>query len=143
MSDERSQREANKALVRRYYDELWNRRAIDKIDEILTPDVTFHGSLGMSATGHQGFIAYAETVRAAFPDFHNTIEELVAEETKLVACLTYRGTHQGTLFDVPPTGRTIEYAGMALFLFRDGLISHLWVLGDRLSLLRQLGAVAA
>ena len=138
-----AQIEANKDLVRRYYDELWNRWAFDTIGGILTPDVTFHGSLGMSATGHEGFIAHAETVRAAFPDFHNTIEELVAEETKLVACLTCRGTHQGDIFGVPPTGRTIEYAGMALFLFRDGLISHLWVLGDRLSLLQQLGAVAA
>lgn len=132
--------DANKALVRRYYDELWNRWDFGAIAGILTPDVTFHGSLGMSATGHDGFIGYADTVRAAFPDFHNTVEEMIAEDAKLAALLTYRGTHRGAIFGIEPTGRRIEYAGVAIFLFRDALISHVWVLGDRLALLQQLGA---
>jgi steroid delta-isomerase-like uncharacterized protein len=133
--------EQNKALVRRYYDELWNNWSFDRIAGILTPDVAFHGSLGMSASGHGGFIEYAETVRAAFPDFHNTVEELIAEEAKVAALLTYRGTHRGPIFGVEPTGKKIEYAGVAILLFRDALISHVWVLGDRLALMQQIGAV--
>ena len=77
-------------------------------------------------------------VRAAFPDFTNTIEELIAEGDKVAACMTYRGTHMGEIFDIEGTGRSIRYIGTAIFVFRDGLVSNAWVLGDRLELLRQL-----
>jgi predicted ester cyclase len=134
--------EANKALVRRFYDELWNGWDFGVIGEILTPDIVFRGSLGAQTTGHDGFIGYAESVRAAFPDFHNTVEQMIAEGDRLAACLTYRGTHSGgEIFNVPPTGRKITYTGVAIFLFRDALISHAFVLGDRFQLMLQLGAI--
>jgi steroid delta-isomerase-like uncharacterized protein len=135
------QSNANKALVRRFYDELWNRWDYAAIGEILAPDAVFRGSLGAQTSGHEGFIAYAEFVRAAFPDFHNRVEELIAEGDKVAACLTYTGTHKGEIFNVPPTGRRIGYTGVGIFLFRDGLISHAFVLGDRFQLMLQLGAI--
>jgi len=130
--------EDSKALVRRFYEDLWNRRDYSAIGEILTPDIAFHGSLDIDATGHDGFTDYAETVRAAFPDFHNKIEEMIAEGDRLAACLTYTGTHRGEIFGIEGTGRPIRYAGVGIFVFRDERISHVWVLGDRLALLRQL-----
>ena len=133
--------EANKALVRRFYETLWNRWDYAAIGGILTPDVVFRGSLGVQKSGHAGFVEYAEYVRAAFPDFHNRIEELIAEDEKIAACLTYTGTHEGEIFSVPPTGRRIEYTGVAIFLVRGGLISHGFVLGDRFQLALQLGAI--
>ena len=132
----------SKALVRRFYEDLWNRWDYSAIGEILTPDIVFHGSLNIDATGHDGFINYAETVRGAFPDFHNKIEETIAEGDKLAACLTYSGTHQGEIFGIEATGRPIRYAGVGIFLFRDGLIGQVWVLGDRLALMRQLSEPA-
>ena len=128
----------HKKTVRRFYEELWNRWNYDVIDEILAPNVAFHGSLGISKNGHAGFIEYAETVRAAFPDFTNSVETLIAEGDKVAACLTYHGTHMGTIFDIEGTGRRIRYIGTAIFVFRDGLICNAWVLGDRLELLHQL-----
>ena len=77
-------------------------------------------------------------VRPAFPDFTNSVEELIAEGDKVAACLTYRGTHLGEIYDIEGTGRQIRYIGTAIFVFRDGLISNAWVLGDRLELLKQL-----
>lgn len=130
--------EDHKKMVRRFYEELWNKWNYGIIGEILTPDIGFHGSLGVQKSGHQGFIDYAETVRAAFPDFTNSVEELIAEGDKVAACLTYRGTHRGEIFDIEPTGRSIRYIGTAIFVFRDGLIGNAWVLGDRLELLQQL-----
>lgn len=130
--------ENNRKLVRRFYEELWNRWDYDIIGEILTPDIVFHGSLNIDATGHDGFIDYAETVRGAFPDFHNKLEETIAEGDKLAACLTYTGTHRGEIFGIEATGQPIRYAGVGIFLFRDGLIGQVWVLGDRLALMRQL-----
>jgi predicted ester cyclase len=80
-----------------------------------------------------------QTVRDAFPDFHNTIEELVAENQHVAARLTYHGTQRGEIFGVVPTGRRITYAGAAFFQITDGRITKGWVLGDRMSLLQQLG----
>lgn len=128
----------HKKMVRRFYEELWNKWNYGIIGEFLTPDVGFHGSLGLQKNGHQGFIDYAQMVRAAFPDFTNSVEELIAEGDKVAACLTYRGTHRGEIFDIEPTGRSIRYIGTAIFVFRDGLIGNAWVLGDRLELLQQL-----
>ena len=130
--------EDHKKMVRRFYEELWNNWNYGIIGEFLTPDVGFHSSLGLQKNGHQGFIDYAQMLRAAFPDFTNSVEELIAEGDKVAACLTYRGTHRGELFDIEPTGRSIRYIGTAIFVFRDGLISNAWVLGDRLELLQQL-----
>ena len=130
--------EDHKKMVRRFYEELWNKWDYGIIGEILTPDVGFHGSLGLQKNGHQGFIDYAQMVRAAFPDFTNSVEELIAEGDKVAACLTYRGTHRGEIFDIEPTGRSIRYIGTAIFVLRDGLIGNAWVLGDRLELLQQL-----
>ena len=130
--------EDHKKMVRRFYEELWNNWNYGIIGEFLTPDVGFHSSLGLQKNGHQGFIDYAQMLRAAFPDFTNSVEELIAEGDKVVACLTYRGTHRGELFDIEPTGRSIRYIGTAIFVFRDGLISNAWVLTDRLELLQQL-----
>ncbi len=130
--------EDHKKIVRRFYEELWNKWNYAIIGEILTQDIGFHGSLGVQKNGHQGFIDYAEMVRAAFPDFTNSVEELIAEGDKVAACLTYRGTHLGEIFNIEGTGRSIRYIGTAIFVFRDGLISNAWVLGDRLDLLRQL-----
>ncbi len=130
--------EDHKTMVRRFYEELWNKWNYAIIGEILTPDIDFHGSLGVQKIGHKGFIDYAEMVRAAFPDFTNSVEELIAEGDKVAACLTYRGTHLGEFFAIEGTGRSIRYIGTAIFVFRDGLISNAWVLGDRLELLQQL-----
>ena len=81
------------------------------------------------------------TVRAAFPDFHNTIEDLIAEGNRVAARLSYRGTHRGELFRIAPTGRRVTYSGIALFRIAGGKIIDVWVIGDTLGLLRQLGGV--
>src|SRR4029077_11246869 len=93
----------NKLLIRRYYDELWNRWDFALVDALIAEDFVFRGSLGVSVRGREGFRDYMRTVRRAFPDFHNQIEEMIAEGDRVVARLTYTGTHQGELFGVAPT----------------------------------------
>ena len=128
----------HRGLIRRYYQELWNRWNFAIAGELLTGDIVFHGSLGVSAQGIPAFLDYVRLVQTAFPDFHNHVDETVVESNKIFARLTYRGTHRGPLFGVPPAGRTISYAGAALFTVLDGKISTGWVLGDAIGLLRQL-----
>jgi len=130
--------EENKSLVRRYYDEMWNRWDLSLADELLGEGLTFRGSLGVAVRGRDGFRDYVRAVRRAFPDFHNRIEELVAEGDKVVARLTYTGTHHGELFGIGPTGKRVTYAGVALLRIEADRIAEGWVLGDIHGLIRQL-----
>lgn len=132
--------EANKFLVQRYYDEMWNVWNFDAANELLSPDIIFRGSLGTETRGREAFCEYMRTVRRAFPDFHNSIETIVAENDQVAARLKYTGTHEGEIFGVAPTQRKIAYAGAAFFRISERQIAEGWVLGDILGLLISLGA---
>jgi steroid delta-isomerase-like uncharacterized protein len=128
----------HKPLVRSWYDEMWNRWDETVFGRILDPDVELRGSLGQTHRGFAALASYMQFVRAAFPDFHNEIEVMVEEGDAVFARLRYTGTHRGAIFGIAPTGRRIEYAGAALFRFRNGRIWNVWVLGDVDGLKRQL-----
>jgi steroid delta-isomerase-like uncharacterized protein len=127
-----------KSVVRRYYSEIWNAWSDPALEELLSPDIVFRGSIGTAVEGIAGFKQYRERIRSVFPDFHNHIEELVAEGDQVAAHLAYSGTHRGELFGFPGTGRKITYQGLALFGFQEGKIVRGFVLGDTETLKRQL-----
>jgi len=131
--------EQNKDLIRRFFDEMWNPWNFAKADELLAPDITFRGTLGSELKGRDAFRDYMRKVRAAFPDFHNTIVQMTAEDDRVTARTFYRGTHRGEIFGVAPTGKAISYSGAAFFRIADGQVIEGWVLGDLVGLLRQLG----
>lgn len=133
----------NQRLVETFFNVMWNTWDDATMRDILDPAIDFHGSIGLHVTGHDGFAGYMQTIRDAFPDFHNRIDEIIATDDRAVARLTYTGTHDGPLFDHAPTGKPIEYAGVAMFTMAGGKITKVWVLGDRLALLQQIGAVSA
>ena len=130
----------NKNLIHRYYADLWNRWDDAVVDEIIAPGIKFRGSLGVTVSGLDGFRGYVAQVRAAFPDFHNQIDDLVAEGDMVAARLTYSGTHQGELYGAAPTGNRIEYGGAAFFRISQGRITSGLVYGDTMGLMRQIGA---
>lgn len=128
----------NKSIVRRYYEDLWNKWDLSRIEDLIAEDILFRGSLGVSVTGREGFKDYVHMVRDAFPDFHNTIEELIAEDERIAARLTYTGTHKGELFGMAATGKQVSYSGAAIFrIVRDHIVEG-WVLGDTRGLVNQL-----
>jgi len=133
----------NKALIRKYYEELWNRWNFAAAEELIDEEISFRGSLGSSVHGRERFEEYMRTVQRAFPDFHNHTEELIAENDKVVARLTYTGTHQGELFGIAPTGRRVSYAGVAIFRVAGDSIVEGWVLGDVRALMQQLSGERA
>ena len=130
----------NKNLIRRYYADLWNRWDDAAVDEIIAPGIKFRGSLGVTVSGRDGFRGYVARVRAAFPDFHNQIDELLAEGDTVAARLTYSATHQGKLYGAAPSGKRVEYVGTAFFRISQGQITRGLVYGDTLGLMRQIGA---
>lgn len=132
------QTDTHKDLIHHYYGALWNRWDFALVDELIAGSVVFRGSLGISVQGREGFKEYMRTVRAAFPDFHNRIEELIAENDRVAAQLTYTGTHEGEVLGIAPTGRRVSYVGVALFRVFDNRIAEGWVLGDVHGLVKQL-----
>jgi steroid delta-isomerase-like uncharacterized protein len=129
---------ATSELVRSFYDELWNRWDDTLVDDVLSPDFAFRGSLGTSTVGRDGWRTYRDTIRSGSADFHNHAVTVVAEDTCAAARLLYSGTHTGPLLGLPATGRRFEYAGAAFFTVDDGLLASAWVLGDLEGLRRQL-----
>jgi len=130
----------NRQLIARFYLEMWNRFDKSIFSEILTEDIRFRGSLGQYKNGYAEFGEYVDFIQRAFPDFSNEIEETISEGDKAFARLIYRGTHRGEVFGIEPTGRPIQYAGAAVFKFRDDRIAEVWVLGDIHGLISQLQA---
>ena len=127
-----------KSLIRRYYSELWNEWSTTAIEELISPSIVFRGSIGTAVNGIEEFKRYVNRIRAAFPDFHNHLDELIGEGDKVVARLTYTGTHRGELFGFSGTNKKITYSGIAIFQFREGRIVSGYVLGDTESLKRQI-----
>jgi hypothetical protein len=79
-------RDLVESCIRRFCYELWNDWRLDLAEQLLSPALEFRGSLGKEVRGRDGFVAYAQIVRAAFPDFHNEVRELVIDETAPPRC---------------------------------------------------------
>lgn len=131
--------DANERIVGRFYHELWNAWGLSVADEILAEGVRFRGSLGATLEGREAFKGYVQAVRAAFPDWHNRIDETISCGDRVVARMTWSGTHEGKLRDVEPTGARVEYVGAAIFRLHEGRITEAWVVGDTQELWRALG----
>ncbi len=127
-----------RVLVKEFYSEIWDRRDLSRCSELLTPDFTFRGSLGSTHVGPDAFTSYVDGVHGALGDYHCEILDLVAERDQAFARMRFSGTHRGELLGYPATGKPVEWAGAALFAFRNGRIADLWVLGDVHALLSLL-----
>jgi steroid delta-isomerase-like uncharacterized protein len=133
--------EENETIVRRFYGELWNGWRLDVVDEIMSSELRFRGSLGSTHEGRDEFKRYVKGMRIAFPDWHNQIDEMLAVDDRVVARMTWSGTHRGALGDIEPTNAHVEYAGAAFFRLEKGLIEEAWVVGDTQKLWRALGVL--
>ena len=131
--------EGNEGIVERFYRELWYDWDLDVADEILAEDLRFRGTLGSTLEGREAFKGYVETVRRAFPDWHNRIDEVITCGDRVVTRTTWSGTHEGALAGVEPTGARVEYVGAAIFRISAGKIEEGWVVGDTQELWRALG----
>lgn len=129
-----------RTLVRRFYEEVWNRADEDVARVILHPDLVFRGSLGPERHGVDGFIDYMRSVHAALAEYRCVIDDLVATDIRAAARMTFTGIHRGEFFGVPATGRRITWVGSAFFTIAAGRIERLWVLGDIDRVRSQLGA---
>ena len=128
----------HEALIRRFYDDMWNPFDKSLFGEVLEPTIRFRGSLGQETVGYDEFGAYVDAIEAFSPDFHNEVVTLISEGDQTFARLRYTGTHEGEVFGLAPTGRRFAYAGAAVFTIPGDRIASVWVLGDVYGLLQQL-----
>jgi steroid delta-isomerase-like uncharacterized protein len=131
--------EKNGAVVRRFYDELWNRWDFGLLDELISDEIRFRSSMGASVAGRDEFRQLMERVRGVFPDLHHQVDEMLAVDDRVITRVTYSGTHRGRLGDVEPTGARVEYVGAAFFRLLAGRIEEGWVVGDTQAVWRALG----
>lgn len=136
--------EKNKAIIRRWIEEAWNKGNADIADEIYAPDFTaadVHDPARILRDPEDIKQSVIET-RAAFPDIHFTIDHLIAEGDKVVGAFTIRGTHKGDLEGIPPTGKQVVFSAVDIWRFDGGkIVERCLASVDRLGLMQQLGTV--
>lgn len=112
----------------------------DVLREICTEDIVSHAPLG-EPRGQEALIEYERPIHEALPNFDVTVEDLVAEDDRVVMRLTIKGVHQGPLMGVAPTGTQVKFGNMIFHRMEGGLIAERWVQPDVFGLLTQIGAV--
>lgn len=129
----------NEAVIERFYEELWDRWDLGVADETVSENISFRGSLGSTLEGREAFKDYVRTVRASFPDRRNRVDEVIVSGDRVVTRMTWSGTQRGELLGIEPTGRRVEYVGVAIFRVTGGKIEDGWVVDDTQELWRALG----
>jgi steroid delta-isomerase-like uncharacterized protein len=131
----------NKVVMRRFV-EFINTGSEKLAEELISPEAVFHvPGRPEPMRGPAGYLAVIGMMRSAFPDIQWKLEEMIAEDDKVAARFTMRGTHQGSFFGVPPTGKTIVVQAMNFYRLSVGQLVEERGQPDLLGLLQQIGAV--
>ena len=134
--------EVNKTIVRRLFEEVWNKGNLSVADELFTPNCEHHDASSPDfGRGPESEKKRAALYRTAFPDLQLTIEDIIAEGQTVVARWSCRGTHKGDLSGIAPTGKQVTISGVSIARFTNGKMVEGWVNWDALGLMQQLGVV--
>ncbi|MBV9279395.1 MAG: ester cyclase [Chloroflexi bacterium] len=136
--------EDNAATYRRWFDEGCSRGNVDLADELYSPGYVSH-SLGPDfPPTRDGLKQFVHAWREGMPDVRFPLEDVVAEGDRVAGRFTVRGTHTGTLFGIPATGKQVTVGAMVIARFDEaGKWAEDWAVVDQLGLLQQLGVVPA
>jgi steroid delta-isomerase-like uncharacterized protein len=134
--------EGNKTVVRRLFQEVWNKGNLPVADELFAPTYVHHdASTPDVGRGPESEKKRAILYRTAFQDFRLTIEDILSEGEMVTARWTCRGSHKGDLSGIAPTGKQFAISGMSITRFASGKMIEGWVNWDALGLMQQLGVV--
>jgi steroid delta-isomerase-like uncharacterized protein len=135
--------EQNKTLVRRYWDEAWNKGNLAVMDELVATDFDGHPlpsdpNFGRGPAGQKQLVGM---YRTAFPDVRMTIEDMTAEGDRVAVRWTARGTQTGEMMEIPATGKPTTVTGIIVNRLAAGKIVESWGNFDALGMLQQLGVI--
>jgi steroid delta-isomerase-like uncharacterized protein len=134
--------EDNKAFVRRWFEEVWNKGREGAIDEMFAADGLAHGLEGDEPIrGAAGFKPFFHKFRTAFPEIRVTVEDAVAEGDKVAARCSVRGTHRGDSLGFAATQQPVAFEGITIVRLRDGKIVEAWNHFDFMKMFQQLDAL--
>ena len=134
--------EENKAIVRRFVEEVQSKHNMDVVNELMDPDQIDHSGLrlpGLNAV--EGFKKFFSGFLVAFPDITAVINFQVAEGDKVVTYKTFHGTHKGEFMDIPPTGKKIAINIIDIFRIAGGKMVEHWAVVDWMPVMTQLGVI--
>lgn len=136
--------EENKALVKRWFEEVWNKKNCDAIDELLSKDGVIHGLADGSGNPVRGLSAFQDfhaQFCGAFPNMEVHVDDVIAEGDKVVARCSVRGQHSGPHLGIAATNAPVEFEGIAIVRVKDGQIAEAWNCFDFLAMNKQLGLI--
>ncbi|HEX8095025.1 ester cyclase [Jatrophihabitans sp.] len=122
--------EQTRAAVTAFFERVWNEGAVEYASEFLAPDFVSHNGFGIQVVGPQEYGQSVSGFRAAFPDHHTTIEEVIVEGDRVAVRGTDRGTHAGEFMGHPATGRQVVNTWIEIFRLQGGKAVEGWVEGD-------------
>jgi predicted ester cyclase len=130
----------NESVLRRWFDEVWNRGNVDAADELMAPGGVLHGAAvgGESSLGLDEFKVQVRMVRGAIPDIRFDVVLFFEAGEHAAARLDVTGTLSGRGLGIEPTGRSFRITGIAIGRFRDGRVIEGWNNFDLLSLFEQV-----
>ena len=130
------------ALVRRWFEEVWNQRRIEAIAEMAASNIVAHG-MGQHGVevGIEQLTQFVQTIQNAFSDIHMTVESIITEGDMVAARWTSTVTHKGEFLGIAATGRKVTFTGMTMVRIAAGKIAEGWNSWDQLAVLVQIGAV--
>jgi steroid delta-isomerase-like uncharacterized protein len=132
----------NKAIVRRLYEEVWNKRRLEVVDELISPSHALNDPIvSSSQIGPELYKRRVVELTTSFPDLRFTIEDIIAEKGKFVVSWIISGTHKGEFMDILATGRKVSVEGITIHHITNGKILDSCARWDVLGLMRQLGDV--
>jgi len=135
--------ETNKALYRRWFEEVVTGRNVALADELLADDYVMHfpGMPGpLDREGHKQLLAMFHT---AFPDWRERVDMVIAEGDLVVIRVTGTGTHEQPFQGIPPTHQRVQATGVGIGRIAGGKIAESWAEYDALGMMQQLGAIPA
>jgi steroid delta-isomerase-like uncharacterized protein len=135
--------EDNKAIVRRYIHEAWNKGNVAVIDDLMSPEYTRHVSGCPTPLTRESHKKRILQIHRALPDLSMTVEDMIAAGDRVVCRVTLRGTQHGTFMGIPATGRHVTITGIDIARVIDGRVVEHWAEMDTLGLIKQLGALAS
>ena len=131
----------NKTIAQRFNEDVWGRGDEAALEKLLAPDFVDHGALPAQTPDRDGHKQILGVFRSAFPDLQVTTEEIIAEGDKVVSRWTARGTHQGELMSIAPTGKEVTITGIDVLRIAEGKVVERWAEGNDLEMMQQLGVV--
>jgi predicted ester cyclase len=141
LDEKQSEVERNKAVVRRFVEEVQNKKDWAAYDELNDPEfVNLSAPPGVPADREGGKVFLGAFI-SAFPDSHVTIDDMIAEGDRVATKKTFTGTHTGELSGIPPTGNRVTIQYVDILRLRDGRIVEHWLSMDQLSFMQQLGVI--